>query len=347
MQTAKIWLRRILIGFCALAVVVAICIGFAAWRFNQVMTINAPDGIEEAGYVRIGGIDQWVQVRGQDRANPVLLWLNGGPGASTIPQTYFYREWEKHFTVVMWDQRGEGKTFDRTGASVAPTMTINRMTQDALELSKYLRARFHKKKIVLLGHSWGSILGVHMVRERPEFFSAYVGTGQIQTPRKDAETTYPALLARAESQGAQQAIQELEGVGPPPYADDTKYVVSLKWANMLDPFPHPHFSAGGLWAMARSTPPMLSPGAQFSQRLMLNAILNEDLPSVLTDFRVPVFIIEGPEDLVTPEAKSYFDKMASPHKEFHLLPGTGHLAIFDADRFLEVLVKRVRPLVAQ
>src|SRR3954463_4840927 len=98
----------------ALLLIVAAVLAFGAWQYNRQMAINTPNGINEAGYVRIGGIDQWVQIRGQDRGNPVLLWLNGGPGGSTIQMTYFFRDWEKHFTLVMWDQRGEGKTFARS-----------------------------------------------------------------------------------------------------------------------------------------------------------------------------------------------------------------------------------------
>src|SRR6185437_11474166 len=117
------------------------------------MTINTPNGIDETGFVRIGGVDQWVQIRGRDKRNPILLWVNGGPGLSVIPNTPLFHDWEKYFTVVMWDQRGAGRTFEKYGTSLGRTMSIARMTQDRLDLAQYLRAHLHKDKIILLGHS--------------------------------------------------------------------------------------------------------------------------------------------------------------------------------------------------
>jgi pimeloyl-ACP methyl ester carboxylesterase len=101
----------------------------------QAFAIHTPNGIDEAMYVKIGGIDQWVQIRGQNRNNPVILMLHGGPGASWLPLTALFVPWEKDFTVVQWDQRGAGKTLETTGDSVAETMSIDRMTQFGLEVS--------------------------------------------------------------------------------------------------------------------------------------------------------------------------------------------------------------------
>src|SRR5438445_355129 len=92
-------------------------------------------GINESMYVRIGGIDEWISIHGNDRSNPVLLWLNGGPGASTMPSICLYKSWEDKLTIVMWDQRGEGKTFEKSGESVAAGMTIDRMASDGIAVA--------------------------------------------------------------------------------------------------------------------------------------------------------------------------------------------------------------------
>ena len=349
-------MKYLRIGLIALGVLLALAAGLSAvgaWQYYRGMAINTPNGIDEAGYVRIGGIDQWVQIRGQDKSNPVLLWLNGGPGASTIGLTYAMRDWEKSFTVVMWDQRGEGRTFAKSGPAVAPTMTIDRMAQDGIELTEYLRRRLHKDKIIVLGHSWGSILGVHMVRQRPNLFSVYVGTGQTRQMRGDIALSYPRLLARAEAAHNQQAVKELRTAGPPPYADDRKYLAPVLWANELDP---PITSAGisslsmpgYLWATLVNPPPFLSKGWEFSVKLLWKPILAENLSTAAPRLDVPVIVIEGSEDLVTPSAKVWLNSITAPQKEFFEISGGGHLALLARrDAFLDLLVKHVRPLAQQ
>ncbi len=147
-------------------------------RNKAQFAIDPTRGIDEESYIEIGGIEQWVTIRGQDRDNPVLLFLHGGPGDVTNPWTFaIFAGWEKVFTVVQWDQRGSGRTLRKTGPAIAPTITVERMTQDGIELAEYLRKHLGKEKIFLVGHSFGSILGVRMARLRPELFYAYVGHG--------------------------------------------------------------------------------------------------------------------------------------------------------------------------
>jgi pimeloyl-ACP methyl ester carboxylesterase len=157
--------------------------------------ITTPNGIDEARYVAIGGIEQWITIRGEDRRNPVLLLLHGGPGDATNPWGYaVLRSWSKAFTVVQWDQRGAGRTLGRSGASSASALTIARMTQDGIELSELLRKTLRKDKIILVGHSWGSILGTFMVKARPDLFYAYVGTGQVADEARNYAVAYDELL---------------------------------------------------------------------------------------------------------------------------------------------------------
>lgn len=329
--------------FLALALLFVLACGWCAWRYDQAMAISSPNGINQSGYVRIGGIDQWVQIRGEDKANPVLLWLNGGPGYSVIPQTLFYRDWEKHFTVVVWDQRGEGRTLEKSGTAIVSTMTIPRMAEDGIAVADYARKQLGQDRIILLGHSWGSILGVEMVRRRPDLFSAYVGTGQVAKLGDDVKKTYPLLLEQARVRNNRAALAELQAVGPPPYADPYKYFISLKWANAFDPPIRGKLTPASLWATPKIMLAFLSPGPMFSQRLLLPAMLKDDLTA--TKFEVPVVIIEGDKDLVTPRAKTFFDAIEAPHKSYVTLPGDGHLAIFaNPSGFIKALIAEVRPL---
>ncbi|MGH7695704.1 MAG: alpha/beta fold hydrolase, partial [Gemmatimonadaceae bacterium] len=142
--------------------------------------ITAPNGIDEGKYVTIGGVEQWITIRGEDRSNPVLLFLHGGPGDATNPWSYAaFRPWLRKFTLVQWDQRGAGKTLGKNGPSLGGTITLDRMVSDGIELTELLRKTLNQDKVILVGHSFGSILGVLMVKSRPDLYHAFVGTGQV------------------------------------------------------------------------------------------------------------------------------------------------------------------------
>jgi len=168
----------------------------------------SPNSIDEARFVEIGGIQQWITIRGDDRNNPVLLFLHGGPGDAINPWAYAgFGGWSKHFTVVQWDQRGAGRTFGKNSGAPSGSITVARMTQDGIELAELLRRELRTDKLVLVGHSFGSILGVFMVKARPELFHAFVGTGQVADPRRNYAVAYSALLQKAQTLGDQPAIR--------------------------------------------------------------------------------------------------------------------------------------------
>src|SRR5262245_14232230 len=126
---------------CVTALVLA-AFAYRAVRQHQVargLAITSPDGITESRYVELGGIEQWIQIRGEDRRNPILLVLHGGPGMSYLATTPLLRSWERHFTLVQWDRRGAGKTFGRNGRAGSEPMTFDRMVDDGIELTQYLR----------------------------------------------------------------------------------------------------------------------------------------------------------------------------------------------------------------
>jgi pimeloyl-ACP methyl ester carboxylesterase len=129
--------------------------------------------IHEEIFVPIGGIDQWITIHGSDSANPVVLVLHGGPGDALSPYAdSLFTGWDKDFTMVEGDQRGAGRTYGKSGPSIEPTMTMERMSKDGVEVVQYLMHRLGKSKIILIGGSWGSVLGVHMVHGRPDLFYA-------------------------------------------------------------------------------------------------------------------------------------------------------------------------------
>jgi pimeloyl-ACP methyl ester carboxylesterase len=315
--------------------------------------ITTPNGIDEGRYVEVGGIEQWISIRGEDRKNPVLLFLHGGPGDATNPWGYAgFRSWLKHFTVVQWDQRGAGRTLGRSGASLASTITIERMVQDGIELAELLRKTLRHDKVVLVGHSWGSILGVFMAKTRPDLFYAFVGTGQVADPGKNYAVAYTDLVAKAQRLGESRALLELKEVGPPPYSDRRGYAVQRKWSNL---FEGADFFLSSMFGLALTAPGYSlrdindwAEGQDLSgQRLMPKTSILE--PKVLGgEFALPVFVIQGAEDFTTPTslARTFLDSLRAPRKAFVAVEGGGHFAVFmKSDAFLYVLVSRVLPFI--
>lgn len=344
-----------------LIVVVGTGSGFRAYRqylAAESLAIRSPNGVQEGGFVRIGGIRQWVQVRGEDRDNPVLLFVHGGPGSSTLAMSSGWQPWERYFTVVQWDQRGTGRTFGETGAAVAPTMTLERMTQDGVELAEYLLSHLHKDRIILVGHSWGSFLGVHIVKQRPDLFHAYVGTGQVigrATFETAFEITIAHLQALARSAGNTEAIAELAPVAAQPIMNEGNRLLVDKWSRALA-LPSPDD-----FRLAGPVPPPFMPdfslldwynsrrGAAFSAIYLRgrdSPMFQRDLASLGYEFPIPVVFIEGDEDDITPSgpAESYFEHIVAPHKDFVQIQGGDHFIPFDRpDQFLAELLARVRP----
>jgi pimeloyl-ACP methyl ester carboxylesterase len=225
------------------------------------------------------------------------------------------------------------------------------MVQDGVEVAEFLRQKMQKPKIVLVGLSWGSMLGVRMVRARPGLFHAYVGTGQSVNQQRYKRIAYQQLLAEAQRRNNAQAIRELEAIGPPPYQSGSKEGVHTKWATRFE---------SGQMSMGEGISLVLfdSPLGPLQLRDFIQGLMSSDeffreqqkavdLPSLGTDFAMPFFVFQGADDLVTPVSavREYIDRITAPRKELVLIANAGHNAIVTrSDAFLNLLVEKVRPL---
>jgi len=314
--------------------------------------VTGPEAIDEGRYVEIGGIRQWITIRGENRGNPVVLFLHGGPGDATNPWSYaVFRPWLKAFTVVQWDQRGTGRTFGANGKASEGPISVDRMTQDGVELADLIRTTLRKDKIILVGHSWGSILGMRMVRTRPDLFYAYVGTGQVANPTRNYAVAYDALLKTAEARNEQRALAELRQVGPPPYSNGRGYAVQRKWANF---FEGSDVFIASMLGLALGAPGYTLKdlndwvdGQGVSGQALIPQTNAIDAKTFGGEYAVPIFVIQGAQDLTTPTmlARELMNSIRAPRKVFVAVEGGGHFAVFmKSDVFLRELVTRVRPL---
>lgn len=319
--------------------------------------IVSPNGIQELVKVPINGIDQWLSIRGRNRRNPILLYLHGGPGAPTMPEAWtFQSPWEDYFTVVQWDQRGTGKTYaSNTEAQMAPGMTIDGMTADAAQVVRYLRQRFGKRKIFLLGHSWGTVLGVRLAQRHPDWFYAYIGVGQVVNTRKNEQAGYAFALRQAKADGNAAAVRELQAIAPYPGSKPLtidRIGVRSKWethygglvwgrtnfSSIADTWQlSPEYSEADLDAIDK--------GSRFSLKHLLQPMLAIDFDDVTT-FDCPVLLFVGAHDYTTPHklVEQWFDAIHAPSKHLVIFADSAHMIMQEQPgRFLVHLVTDALP----
>lgn len=316
-------------------------------------TIDRAKGIDEGAFLKIAGTEQWVRIRGQDRSNPVLLYLHGGPGVGlSVNWPLFAQQgWERPFTVVTWDQPGSARTFARNGKVIPPTLTMDRIASDGVLVAEAAARRLGQRKVILVGGSWGSHIGVRMVKRRPDLFHAYVGTGQTVRTRDGEPLAYQRVLAKARALGNQTAVSELEAAGPPPYPSLSQFLVQRKWANAFErPAATAMPQAPGLSQeeLADQRAGFIASDTFFRGADMKGPIADIDLYAMGRDFRLPVFVFQGDDDFVTPTGlvEPWFKWIRAPRKELVLIEGGGHNIAFRDGRFLNLLVSRVRPIAA-
>lgn len=300
--------------------------------------IVAPNGVDETFETTLGGARQVVNVRGADRTNPLLVFIHGGPGAVEMPIAWpFQRPWEDYFTVVQYDQRGAGRSFPLNDPeTLAATLSPDRYRDDAIELIELLRRKYGKRKVFLLGHSWGSVVGLAVAAKRPDLLHAYIGVGQVIDFRENERRSFDWTLREARRRGNAEAVRELEALrpypGPGPFNLE-KVDIERKW----------NLRFGGL-AVGRSDirfyfgPARLSPlytpadrtawdeGSQFTLKTMYPGLADVSF----TDLRrvdTPVLMFLGRHDYTTPSsiAAEWMDRLEAPKKATVWFEHSAHL----------------------
>lgn len=325
----------------------------ASYNVNTYIPHSISTPIQETRFVTLGGIEQWITIRGADRANPVLLVVHGGPGDAQSSLRSTYAVYEKDFTIVQWDQRGAGKTYAKNPDSPPEP---ERVALDGIELAQHLCDYLSKKKILLLGHSWGSYLGIRMVQRRPELFAAYIGTGQVGSWRANVQTQFDFMLARSRAANDRKKVEQMEAIGTP---DPTSAEQYFSWWRMRNPY---MTQADVKWfedltEIVRTNPEFteeymktLGDGMNYSGRTILSAMLAIELPTTANTLKVPFFVIQGKEDMATPTsvAVKYFHAVKAPKKKLIIIDRAGHFAfVTHREEFLSALVKHVRPLAVK
>lgn len=322
------------------------------------------DVIDEGLFVDVNGVEQWITVRGCDRRNPVLLWLHGGPGIAMSGQAPLFFAWERYFTIVQWDQPGGGATLARNGIAGTGDLSIARYARDAEAVAEWATGHLAVDKLVVMGTSWGTLLGLHLAARRPDLVAAYVGAGQFVDGPRGARYGYDTALRDARLRGDAAAVAELEGAGPPPYSRFEDFLVRQKYVNPPSQKPSALDAAAMADAakvLSEPTPrearyvardlPEIDAVAGFlnTQRAVFAETGAFDADALGTEFKVPMFFFQGADDLNTPTAlvRDYFERIDAPVKRLEILPEVGHLIVVHRDRLLQLLNEHVRPLASE
>ncbi len=327
----------------------------AAARYFRI----GPNGIDEEFYAPIRGREEYISIRGEDRANPVILLLHGGPGFAELPATPLFRPYEKTYTIVLWDQPGAGRSFSRAGETIPSDLTVEDVVDDGIAVAELVRERLNVDKLIVLGWSWGTVVGIGMAQKRPDLFAAYVGTGQLTSISANNTWAYERALSRARGTSNAEAVADLERVGPWPYATIEDFRTMLEWQRRLDgepsmqqllrpPYVHAFFNSKYTLADARSYSRAVAASLlHFFGAKMDGPEIGVDLPATATQFELPIVFIQGENDLNTPAvlAKQYFEQITAPYKAYVPLDA-GHGAPGEApDAFIAALDTHARPFV--
>jgi pimeloyl-ACP methyl ester carboxylesterase len=321
---------------------------------QRVVTKN---GIDEQKKITLGGIKQWITIRGRDRDNPILLFLHGGPAAPEMPTSWtFQNPWEDYFTVVQWDQRGSGKTYNANDPDrIAPTLTVTRMEKDTEELVQYLRRKYHKKKIFVLGHSWGSLLGIMLAHNHPEWLYAYVGMGQMIDSQASERDSYETTLKAARAAHDRVAVKELESIAPYPGGALSldKINIERKWSVTYGGLSWNRDSYAYYYRATELSPDYtdndltaIDKGSLLSLAQLLPAFSTFDYSGV-TDFKCPIIIFNGRHDETVSAnvAADWFAHVHAPAKKLVWFENSAHMMqIEEPGKVLVHLVEDVRPL---
>ena len=310
--------------------------------------VRTPNGIAELKPVELNGYPQWLLIRGQDVSRPLLLYLHGGPGESNMwTAHYAMKELEKYFVCVNWDQRGAGRSF-RPGPP-PESMTIDQFVQDTIALIDLLRARFGQQKILLLGHSWGSVLAMKVAAARPDLLYAVIGMGQMVDGKRGEDLSYRYVLERAHAEHNRKVIRVLELLGgSDTFGKDGKFV-QRRWLMHYGGFLHAIGTRGFLSILLNA--PEYSIGdcisnlsmrdMKFSCRWLGDEIMGVNLLQEIPELSVPVVFFAGSYDYTTPFVlvEQFYASLKAPSKKLIWFEHSAHNPdIEEPDRFQRELI---------
>jgi pimeloyl-ACP methyl ester carboxylesterase len=291
--------------------------------------------LSQEGFARIGGVEQWVAIRGADRAGPALLFLHGGPGEAQSPFLSVFAPWEERHVVAQWDQRGAGRSFAKSGGLSTPHMTLEQHVRDAITVTEFVLRRLGIPKLILVGHSWGSIVGLSAARARPDLFHAFVGTGQVVSGRETVESWRASALVRAREANNAQAVTDLNGLTAPDLMNLARLDTVFRWQAPFVGADRRYLDVQAAALSGTPGAPAVTTSADYYRAKLfcvgklMPSVIGYDARTAGLDLPVPFLVIQGCDDNRTlPDAaRAFVGQVRAPAKNYTAIEG-GHFACF-------------------
>lgn len=350
-------------GFVVVMLAVVILFGIIRLIRGQQLKIRTENGIDKEYFVEIGGIEQKLQIRGENLNNPMVLFLHGGPGSPVSYVTsYMSKGLTDDYTFVHWDQRGCGETYYK---NAQPQADIDLLLSDLDELVDYLRNTYHQEKIVIMGHSWGTVLGTRYVKEHSEKVAYYIGLGQVIDINRGEAAAAKEAIKRAGEAGNREHITQIEALTEE-YVNRASYQ-DINWEHfdkmrsLTGKYLAPKEGMGFpkmAW-IALTDPAMNFKQARWYFVSMDNEKLSEkerklreylfqefSLEKLGYDYQVPMYFIAGDADWLTPYplVQDYFEKVNAPQKQLFMIPGAGHATYMDRQETFAQAMESIRKI---
>lgn len=292
-----------------------------------------PAAIDELWSITIGGTEQVLHVLARDAAKPVVLFFHGGPGIPHMPFAYVNAELADSFVLVQWDQRGAGKS--QQAIQAGDTLSLEQLIHDAAEILRLLCAEFEQQQVVLVGHSFGSVLAMLVAHRCPHRVAAVVGIGQVTSLAAAERERFELCFCRARESDNQPVLDVLKKLGPPPYEtpeeSDTLEAVGVSlFSDCSNPYLDPFYRSFAVRSLLYTNEELgqIASGVAYSQGCLWPTLKEHfDLAEKVQAVDVPLNFIVGRNDIITPPrtVRSYFDRVDAPRgKRYYELANVGH-----------------------